>query len=74
MCECFTIEEAVFSPNNVSVRKHLLSVRELQADGEGDFGSRQSRRIVSDIKNHSSTCTKTTVEQSCNMFPLLKSQ
>lgn len=49
----FTVEDAVFRPNHVSVRKHLLVVGELQADGEGHFGSRQSGRIVGDVKNDS---------------------
>lgn len=57
---CFTVEEAVLSPNHVSVGKHLLAVGELQADGEGDSGSRQSRRIIGDVENHSSACRRAT--------------
>lgn len=62
MSVCFTVEEAVLSPNHVSAGKQLLAAGELQADGEGDFGSRQGRRIIRHIENHSSACGRTTGE------------
>lgn len=60
-CVCITIDYTVFSPNHVSVRQHLLIVRELQVDGEGDFGSSQGWWIIPDIKDHPSTLTKRTI-------------
>lgn len=57
---CVTIDCAVFSPNNVSIRLHLLVVWELQVDGEGDFGCSQSWGIVPNVERNSSTWMKKT--------------
>ncbi len=58
--QCVTVDYAVFSPNNFPIRLHLLVVWELQVDGKSDFGSGQSRRIISNIESHFSTWRKKT--------------
>lgn len=55
---CFTIDDAVLSPNYVSIGLHPLVVWELQVNGKGDFGSSQSWWVIAYVENHSATCKK----------------